>query len=82
MEANVQSCHMVTCAKSYKPEATLRHKGLGHRIIQHKIYDGKVASADCIDLMSDVIILLPGVVGRSMDGNRKLKAIDKSSIRW
>jgi len=33
MKVNVQSGHMVTCAKSYKPEAILRNKDLGHRII-------------------------------------------------
>ena len=65
MEANVQSGHMVTCAKSYKPEATLRHKGLGHRIIQNKIYDGKVASADCTDLMYNGIMLLPSHHGKA-----------------
>ena len=32
MIANVQSGHLVTGAKSYKPEETLRHKGLGFRL--------------------------------------------------
>ena len=58
MEANVQSGHMVTCAKSYKPKETLWHKGLGHRIILNKIYDGKVTNADCTGLMFDDIIPL------------------------
>ena len=34
MVADVQSSHMVTYAKSYKPEETLQHKGLGSKLIK------------------------------------------------
>ena len=37
MEANVQSGHVVTRAKSDKPKETLWHKGLGSRIMKFRM---------------------------------------------
>ena len=75
MEANVQSGHMVTCAKSYKPETTLRHKDLGHRIILNNIYDGKVACADRTDLMIEDIIFLHTVIMKAIGWKSEVKRL-------
>ena len=51
MDANVQSGHMVTCAKSNKPKETLWYKGLGSRIFIKQYLEWKDILRSCTNLL-------------------------------